>query len=131
MHAIPRLPVLLVCVLLAACGNDKETAPHASQDAAAAGALPNPADVLDALPPESRPYGLDVYTAHCASCHGDLGQGVAGNPPLRGMSRAVMQQKLLDYQAGKMQGDKAAQMVQAVARLSAAEIAAASRYAGE
>ena len=69
--------------------------------------------------------------AKCAGCHGDLGQGVATNPVLKGMTRAAMYQKLLDYRAGKAQGAQPAAMAKAVAGLSDAELAAASVYAGE
>jgi cytochrome c553 len=129
MHALPRLSSVIICALLAACGDGNQSAAPATPDAA--NALPNPVDVLAALPPEAQPYGLDVYTAHCASCHGDLGQGVEKNPPLRGLSPTVMQQKLLDYRAGKIQGETAAPMMQAVVKLSDAEIASAAIYAGE
>jgi len=82
-------------------------------------------------PPEAQPYGLDVYTAKCLSCHGDLGQGIGQVPALRGVTRAAMQQKLHDYRAGKAFGAQTAVMAQAVAALSDAEIAAVSIYAGE
>jgi cytochrome c553 len=129
MHALPRLSSLIVCALLAACGDGGKSAAPTTPDAASA--LPNPADVLAALPPEAQPYGRDAYTARCASCHGDLGQGVEKNPPLRGLSPAVMQQKLLDYRAGTVQGTKTTAMAQAAEKLSDAEIAAVSIYAGE
>lgn len=128
MHVTPRLPILLTCVLLAACGEGKEAE---SSGATAKNALPDPMDVIYALPADAQPYGLDVYTAQCASCHGDLGQGVDGNPALKGLSAAAMMQRLKDYRAGTVQGEKAATMAQAVAKLSDAELAAVSRYAGE
>jgi cytochrome c553 len=90
--------------------------------------LPDPSDILAALPPEAQPYGLDVYTAKCASCHGNLGQGVDKNPALKGLTPAAMQQKLLDYRADKTPG---AHMDGEMAGLSDAEIAAVSIYAGE
>jgi len=124
--------ILLLCAALAACGDacspgDKD----ASQAGSAASALPNPADILAALPPESQPYGLDVYTAKCVSCHGNLGQGIDKNPALKELVPAAMQQRLLDYRAGKTLGAQTAVMAQAVAGLSDAEIAAVSIYAGE
>ena len=124
--------ILFLCAALAACGDasspgDKD----ASQAGSAASALPNPADILAALPPESQPYGLDVYTAKCVSCHGNLGQGIDKNPALKGLVPAAMQQRLLDYRAGKTLGAQTAVMAQAVAGLSDAEIAAVSIYAGE
>ena len=128
MHVLPRLPVLLACILLTACGDSKEGAPS---EAATQNALPDPMDVIYALPPEAQPYGLDVYTAQCASCHGALGEGMNGNPALKGLSAAAMMQRLKDYRAGTVPGEKAAIMAQAVAGLSDAELAAVSRYAGE
>lgn len=123
---------LLLFTLLAACG---ESTPPATGSAApatpGASALPAPGDVLAALPPEAQPYGLDVYTAKCLSCHGDLGQGIGDAPALRGLARADLQQKLHDYRAGKPAGAQTTVMAQAVAALSDAEIAAASIYAGE
>lgn len=88
-------------------------------------------DEIYALPADAQPHGLDVYTAQCASCHGDLRQGVDGNPALKGLSAAAMMQRLKDYRAGTVQGEKAATMAQAVAKLSDAELAAVSRYTGE
>lgn len=128
MHVLPPLSVLTVCALLAACGDGKDAA---SSNPSPENALPDPMDVIYALAPEAQPYGLDVYTAHCASCHGDLGQGVDGNPALKGLSPAQMMQRLKDYRAGTVTGEKAAAMTQAVAGLSDAELAAVSRYAGE
>ena len=120
---------LFLFTALVACGKD---APSGAERAAApVSTAPGPADILAALPYDTRPYGLDVYTAKCASCHGDLGQGVATNPVLKGMTRAAMYQKLLDYRAGKAQGAQPAAMAKAVADLSDAELAAASVYAGE
>ena len=123
---------LLLFAALAACGD--ATAPSgeaALQAGSAASPLPDPADILAALPPEAQPYGLDVYSAKCISCHGDLGQGIDNNPALRKLTPAAMQQKLLDYRAGKTLGAQTAVMAQAVAGLSDAEIAAVSLYAGE
>lgn len=120
---------LFLFAAFAACGD--ATAPGgeaASPAESAASALPDPADILAALPPEAQPYGLDVYTAKCVSCHGNLGQGVDKNPALKGLTPAAMQQKLLDYRAGKTLG---AHMDEEMAGLSDAEIAAVSIYAGE
>jgi cytochrome c553 len=122
---------LLLSTLLVACGDATPPAGEDATQAAPASALPAPDDVLAALAPEARPYGLDVYTAKCASCHGDLGQGVGKAPALRGLTPAAMQQKLHDYRSGKTFGAQTAVMAQAVRALSDAEIAAASIYAGE
>ena len=124
---------LSLLALLAACGD--ATPPSGESGAPQAGSaapdLSNPSDVLAALPPEARPYGLYVYMAKCVACHGDLGQGMDKNPPLLGLTRSVMQQKLLDYRAGKILGEQTAVMAKAMAGLSDAEIAAVSIYAGE
>ena len=116
---------LLVVAALAACGD--ASSPGESPASQAATDSNAPWNILAALPPEDQPYGLDVYTAKCASCHGDLGLGVDKHPPIKGMSPSAMQQKLLDYRDGKMQGAQAASK----AGLSDAEIAAVSIYAGE
>jgi cytochrome c553 len=124
---------LFLLATLAACGDSG--APKGKADTALAEspaqAGSNPADILAALPPEDQPYGLDVYTAKCVQCHGNLGLGSGNNPALTGLTRSVMQQKLLAYRAGKTLGPQTAVMAQAVAGLSDAEIAAVSIYAGE
>ncbi|HQT00478.1 MAG TPA: c-type cytochrome [Thiobacillus sp.] len=114
--------------MLAACGDGKDAM---SSNQSAENVLPDPMDVIYALPPEAQPYGLDVYTANCAGCHGELGQGVDSNPALKGLSAAEMMQRLKDYREGTVQGEQAALMTQAVAKLSDADLAAVSRYAGE
>lgn len=124
---------LFLLATLAACGDSGE--PNGKTDTAQAEspaqAANNPADILAALPPEDQPYGLDVYTAKCMQCHGNLGQGIDNNPALAGLTRSAMQQKLLAYRAGKTLGPQTAVMAEAVAGLSDAEIAAVSIYAGE
>jgi len=114
---------LLVLATLTACGDP--TTPSGEAPTGSAAATPSPWDTLAALSPEDQPYGLNVYTAKCASCHGNLGQGIDKNPPLKGLSPTAMQQKLLDYRAAK--AAKAA----GKADLSDAEIASVSIYAGE
>lgn len=112
---------LLAFTLVSACG--ESTAPSGeAPTGSAASAAPGPWDILAALSPADQPYGLDVYTAKCVSCHGNLGQGVDKNPPLKGLSPTAMQQKLLDYRAAKAAGKT---------DLSDAEIASVSMYAGE
>jgi mono/diheme cytochrome c family protein len=128
MQAIRFALSLLAIAALSACGDaTPPSGTGASQTGSAASAAPSPWDTLAALPPEARPYGLDVYTAKCASCHGDLGQGMGKNPQITGLKHAAMQQKLLDLRAGKTQGAHAAAKLD----LSDAEIAAVSIYAGE
>ncbi|MHB1083763.1 MAG: c-type cytochrome [Thiobacillus sp.] len=116
---------LLVCAALSACGD--ATPPNSEGTSQAGPSAPGPWDTLAALPPEAQPYGLDVYTAKCASCHGNLGQGVDKNPPITGLTPTAMQQKLLDYRSGKIR----AKQVAAKTSLSDAEIAAVSVYAGD
>jgi cytochrome c553 len=132
MNSIHPGVILVLCAALAACGDasapaDDNTPPAEST----VSTLPHPSDILAALPPEAQPYGLDIYTARCVACHGNLGQGLDKNPALRGLTPAAMQQKLLDYRAGKTLGAQTAVMAQAVAGLSDAEVAAVSIYAGE
>ena len=114
---------LLLCAALTACGDGT------SPDNANSGTVLHaggPFDVLAALPPESQPYGLDVYTAKCANCHGNLGQGVSKNPAITGLTPYAMQQKLLAFRAGTKGPHTAAEL-----SLSDADIAAVSIYAGE
>jgi cytochrome c553 len=119
---------LIAIAALSACGDGTPSSgTGASQTGSVASTVPGPWDTLAALPPEAQPYGLDVYTAKCASCHGNLGQGVGKNPSITGLTPSAMQQKLLDYRSGKIKGKGAA----AKANLSDAEIAAVSIYAGE
>lgn len=121
---------LFLSALLAACG-DATPPDDATPAAPASSALPDPAGILAALPPEALPYGLDVYTVRCAGCHGELGQGIDKAPTLRKLSRAALFQKVMDCRAARLAGDPAAAMPAAVAALSDAELAAASIYAGE
>lgn len=123
---------LFLLATLIACGD--AASPDGEDISAAApggSAAAHPADVLAALPPDAQPYGLDVYTAKCLSCHGDLGQGVGNNPALKGLTSTALQQKLLAYRDGSPQGAQADAMVQAMAGMSDADIAAVSIYAGE
>jgi len=123
---------LFLLATLIACGD--AAAPDEEDGSAGAPTGPaaaHPADVLAALPPDAQPYGLDVYTAKCLSCHGDLGQGVGTNPALKRLTSTALQQTLLAYRDGGPQGAQADAMVQAMAGMSDADIAAVSIYAGE
>ena len=120
---------LFLLAMLAACGDSPS--PSEEKEAPATSTASDPKDILAALPPEAQPYGLDVYTAKCVNCHGDLGQGIENSPALRGLTPVAMQEKLLAYRAGNPQGAQTAVMTHAVANLSDAEIAAVSLYAGE
>jgi cytochrome c553 len=123
---------LFLLATLIACG---DTAAPEGDDAAQAEptgpAASHPADILAALPADAQPYGLDVYTAKCLSCHGDLGQGVGDNPALKRLTSTARQQKLLAYRDGSPQGAQADAMTQAMSGMSDADIAAVSIYAGE
>lgn len=118
---------LIALTALTACGDSTPPGDDATGQGRAAYTGSEPWFVLNALPPAEQPYGLDVYTAKCQSCHGNLGQGVGGHPPLKGMTPADMQKKLLAFRDGSLQGKQAASK----AGLSDAEIAAISLYAGE
>jgi mono/diheme cytochrome c family protein len=130
MKPVPLATSLFLLSTLVACGKDAPP-PSEEQATAPASTLPGPADILAALPHDARPYGLDVYTAKCASCHGDLGQGVGTHPGLKNVTRAAMYQKLLDYRTDHARDGQAAIMAKAVAGLDNTELAAASVYAGE
>lgn len=121
MQSIHLSLSILAFTLVSACG-DATSPSSEAQTESATSAAPGPWDTLAALPPEDQPYGLDVYTGKCASCHGNLGQGVGNSPALKGLSPTAMQQKLLGYRAVKAAGK---------ADLSDAEIASVSVYAGE
>lgn len=122
MHPFHLGLSLFIVAALSACG-DSSTSGSSTQTDPAAASAPGPWDTLAALAPEDQPYGLDVYTEKCLSCHGDLGQGVGKNPSLKGLSATAMELKLLDYRAAKVKNAKA--------DLSDAEIAAVSIYAGD
>lgn len=119
MQSIPLGVSLLLLTLVAACG---DAASPGKDNAAQTG----PWDTLAALAPEDQPYGLDVYTAKCASCHGTLGEGKGTNPALTHLSPTATQKTLLNYRDGKIPGGTAA----GKAGLSDAEIAAVAIYTG-
>lgn len=127
MQSISLGASLLVLTLVAACGDASSPGDNnAAQTGSAVPSAPGPWDTLAALAPEDQPYGLDVYTAKCLSCHGALGQGQGLAPALTHLSPTAMQKTLLQYRDGKIPGGKAA----GKAGLSDAEIAAVSMYAG-
>lgn len=121
MHPLPLGLSLIIIATLSACG-DSSTSGDKTQTGPVAASAPGPWDTLAALPPEDQPYGLDVYTEKCLSCHGNLGQGVGKNPPINGLTSTALQLKLTEYRAAKAQGKT---------DLSDAEIAAVAIYAGE
>lgn len=127
---------LVLPLALAACGKEEpaqapapaETAAPAMPAETEAAAPAEPTALADAGP------GVDahgMYAAKCASCHGDMGQGVAGNPKLAGLSPADIESKLKDYRAGKQMGAKTAIMASAAKGLSDEEISALAAYLGE
>ncbi len=132
MHAARLGLNLLMLAALSACG---DATPPGGESASPAipvvSGEPGPSDILAALPAAEQPYGLDVYTAKCLQCHGNLGQGVDDNPPLKGLDPRAMYRKLLDYRAGGIEGEAARPMSDAVKNLDDAELAAVSIYAGE
>lgn len=127
MKTSHRVLNLLAIATLSACGDSGSPGEVTGKDGAPAYVGTEPWYVLNAILPEQQPYGLDVYTAKCLSCHGDVGQGVGSNPAIQGMTPADMQKKLLAYRDGRLKGTQAT----AKANLSDAEIAAVSIYAGE
>lgn len=127
---------LVLSLALAACGKEEPAqAPAPAETAAPA----MPAETEAAAPAETAAVadagaGVDahgMYAAKCASCHGDMGQGVADNPKLTGLSPADVESKLKDYRAGKQMGAKTAIMASIAKGLSDEEISALAGYLGE
>lgn len=141
MKPTPLFLVLLTALTLAACGQDKPAEPV--EPAAQA-----PADTTVAAPPmpmdptqgvagnvegvvASGVNGHDLYAAKCASCHGETGEGLAGNPKLAGLSKADIQSRLTDYRSGKQMGPKTVIMAAMAKPLSDEQIAALASYLAE
>ncbi len=89
------------------------------------------ADLVPGTDITSRKSGYDTYVAKCVGCHGDSGQGTAGNPKLSGLSRADVAARLADYRAGKALGPNTAVMAKAARGLDDASIEALAGYIGE
>ena len=95
-----------------------------------AAALP-PATVRPAPPAAESLYlhgDAERGLASCASCHGGLGEGAAGGPPLAGQPAFYLVRQLRDWQQGKRRNDGGNQMLVAAQRLTEAEIQAVSLY---
>lgn len=75
--------------------------------------------------------GYDIYVARCLNCHGDVGQGMGGNPKLAGLTRPDVGARLTDYRDGKTRGAKTALMAPAAKDLTDVQIAALASYIGE
>lgn len=140
MHTHPVLPALtamLALSLLTACGGKEEPASAPETPAPVATPAPEPAaspatDTSDASATDTPP-AMEVsilYTVRCASCHGDLGQGLAGNPALNKLNAADTQARLEAYRAGQTVGPKSALMIPMAKNLSDTEIQALARYLG-
>lgn len=67
--------------------------------------------------------------ASCASCHGNNGEGNAGNPPLAGQPAPYLERQLADWQNGDRYGDPLGMMSRIAKALTPAESAALSAYA--
>jgi cytochrome c553 len=141
MKSTPFFVSLFLTLTLAACGQDKpaEPAAEAPADAAVSAAPPMPMDPsegvaghVDGVAADAAGLsGHDLYGAKCTSCHGETGEGVAGNPKLSGLSKADISARLNDYRAGKQMGAKTAIMAAMAKPLTDAEIAALADYLGE
>ena len=130
---------LSLVLTLAACGQDKPSEPAAPADTTVSAGPPMPMDPSQGVAGHAEGdaaaadglSGHDLYTAKCASCHGEMGEGLAGNPKLSGLSKADISSRLTDYRAGKQMGAKTAIMAAMAKSLTDAEIAALASYIGE
>ncbi len=65
----------------------------------------------------------------CASCHGNAGEGNAGNPPLAGQPAPYLERQLADWRQGARYGDPLNIMTRIAKALTPAESRALSAYA--
>lgn len=129
MKAQPLLAPVLIALVLAACGKEQ---PASQQDATPEQAAPSAATTASAQADISGMVsGWDIYGARCIVCHGDLGQGVGGNPKLAGLGRDDVASRLKDYRDGKTLGPKTDIMAPAAKDLTDEQIDALARYLGE
>ena len=125
----------MLSLALVACGKEKAAEPKISTPADAPAAAAPPAQPSqDATASAEAPAGVDghdLYAAKCISCHGETGEGLAGNPKLAGLTKADIQSRLIDYRAGKQRGPKTPIMASMAKPLTDQQIAALAIYIGE
>ena len=143
MKTTPLYLALALSLTLAACGKEQPAAPAAEAPApAASGDVAGPPMPMDpsqgvaghvegTVADTSGMGGHDLFAAKCASCHGETGEGLAGNPKLAGLSKADIQSRLTDYRAGKQMGPKTAIMAAMAKPLTDEQITALAGYVGE
>ncbi|MFA5083188.1 MAG: c-type cytochrome [Hydrogenophilaceae bacterium] len=133
MNHTPLFLAIALSLALAACGQEKQPEVSGPAETAAPAAEPMAAE------PAQEPSGAmgaavdghALYAAKCASCHGEAGEGLAGNPKLAGLTRADIQSRLADYRAGKQMGPKTAIMAGMAKSLTDEQIVALASYVGE
>ncbi len=141
MKSTPFFLSFALALTLSACGQDKpaEPAAVAPADSTVSAGPPMPMEpeqgvaghVEGAAEAAGDVSGNDLYAAKCASCHGEVGEGLAGNPKLSGLSKSDISSRLTDYRAGKQMGAKTAIMAAMAKPLSDEQIAALASYIGE
>lgn len=144
MKASSLILTFVVSLSLVACGKDKpEEAAAPAESAAAPAAEPSVETAVTGQGQEAagaevsavditdRKSGYEIYVAQCINCHGDLGQGVGGNPKLAGLKVADVDARLKAYREGKQMGAKTAVMAPLAKALSDEQIDALARYIGE
>ncbi|MEW6676844.1 MAG: c-type cytochrome [Pseudomonadota bacterium] len=132
------LLTLALLSLLSACGGKEEpqapAVPEAAVEAAPADAGAMPAQEAPAEPAAAESGDMvdasSLYAKRCASCHGDMAQGVAGNPALDKLAAKDIQSKLEAYRAGQQAGPKSAIMIPIAKNLTDEQIAALAQYLG-
>lgn len=136
MNPTKPLLALTLLAMLSACGAKEEPqAPAMPETTGAAPAQETPAAPQETMTEAPALAGADVdapalYAKSCASCHGDMAQGTAGNPALDKLSATDIQTKLSAYRAGEKMGPKTPIMAPMAKNLSDEQIAALARYLG-
>ena len=141
MKSTPLFLSLALALTLAACGKEEPAKP-AAEAPAASGDMAGPPMPMDPnqgvaghVAGEAADAGAmgghDLFAAKCASCHGDMGQGVADYPKLAGLTKADIKSRLTDYRAGKQMGTRTAIMAAMAKPLTDEQIASLAEYAGE